>query len=202
MFVSDGVPSQEEEIWVCLMWCLQRSGNISSVVSDDVVRRAQCIMGKENIWPYEHGWLRVQPCCPDIRPHMYAHTHTHSEMGGGFTFSVLNCLDSFYGLNGSWRMVKQKRREREDQKREKMTESERGDEVQRKKEEKKKGVKAETCFCADTCKHLVMLGFLAHGGLQRSWCEHCQNLPPVFVCIYHKLRLAEQSGRRAVVWPV
>lgn len=33
-----------------------------------------------------------------------------------------------------------------------MTESEREDEVQRQREEKKKGVKAETCFCADTHK--------------------------------------------------
>lgn len=31
---------------------------------------------KENLWPYEHGWLRAQPCCT------YTHARTHSEMSG------------------------------------------------------------------------------------------------------------------------
>lgn len=42
-------------------------------------------------------------------------------------------------------------KEKEDRKREKMTESQRGDEVQRKREEKENEVKAETCFCVDMC---------------------------------------------------
>lgn len=116
---------------VALIWRLQRAAALGFVVSADVVRRAQCIVGKENLWPYEHGWLRAQPCCTHTR------THAHTQWNEwDFTFSVLNCLDGFYGLNGSWRMGRKKRGEERKERRtgrERRWQSPRENEVQRKK---------------------------------------------------------------------
>lgn len=101
-------------------------------------------------------WAWAAESAAMLHTHTYAHvcTHTHTQTHDtrahtqwnecDFTFSVLNCLDSFNGLNGSWRMGKRGER-KEDRKREKMTESEREDGVQRKEEEKENEVKAETC---------------------------------------------------------
>ena len=84
------------------MWLLEVSG---FVMSADAVGRAQCIVGKEiydlmsmggrghSHAAHTHTHTHVHPCACAL--------HTHSEMSGGFTFSVLNCLDGFYGLNGS-----------------------------------------------------------------------------------------------------
>lgn len=96
-------------------------------------------------------------------------TLTHTQWNEwGFTFGVLNCLDGFYGLNGSWRMGRERRKEgrkkgrkegREEEKkgrigRERRWQSPRENEVQTKGvEKKKKGVKTETCFGADAHKH-------------------------------------------------
>lgn len=91
---------------------------------------------KENLWPYEHGWLRAQPCCT------YTHARTHTQWNEwDFTFSVLNCLDGFYGLNGSWRMVRERRRRRgrqEEREREKTTESERERETMKYKDRRRR----------------------------------------------------------------